>query len=99
MPPFQAPGAKPPYLSEVHLAHGEDATWLHSRLRELCAPWGTQVEDAPGGRLRIPVQAASNGNGERAAGGLADEAAAAGKGIGRRSNGGLLSKLLTALGS
>lgn len=55
-PGQQEPGARPPYLSEVHLAQGDDVLWLHARLRQLCEPWGTPVEDGPRGRLRIPLQ-------------------------------------------
>lgn len=84
----QSPGARPPYVSEVHLAHGREAAWLHSRLCELCEPFGTTVEDAGGGRLRIPLQGSSSvrgGGSEAAAGGRA------------AASGGLVSKLLGML--
>ena len=58
-PHTQEPGSRPPYLSEVHLARGEDRRWLHARLRQLCEPWGTRVQDAADGRLRIPLQEAA----------------------------------------
>lgn len=66
----------------MHLAKGRDAAWLHTRLRELCAPFGTDVQDAEGGRLRIPLQ----GSGTEAAGGVATGGSAG-------EAGGLLSKL------
>lgn len=56
---LQEPGSRPPYLSEVHLARGEDRRWLHARLRQLCEAWGTRVQDAADGRLRIPLHEAA----------------------------------------
>lgn len=84
----QSPGTRPPYVSEVHLAHGRDSAWLHSRIRELCEPFGTAIEDAGGGRLRIPLQGSSSvrqGGSQAAAGGRA------------AASGGLVSKLLGML--
>ena len=64
---LQSPGERPPYVSEVHLAVGGDVAWLHSWLRTLCEPWGTPIEAAEGGRLRIPLRqtgASGGGTGE-----------------------------------
>ncbi|PRW20840.1 poly-gamma-glutamate biosynthesis isoform A [Chlorella sorokiniana] len=84
------PGERPPYLSQVHLARGSNAAWLHSRIRELCKPFGTEVEDAGGSRLRIPLQGTAGmaaGEGSKTAAGGGSAAA----------GGGLLSKMLGML--
>lgn len=46
----------------MHLAaEEEDVEWLHSTLRQLSSPWGTPIEAAAGGRLRIPLQQEGGG--------------------------------------
>ena len=48
--------ARPPYISEVHQAHGGAARWLAAKLRELSAECGTTVEEDPRtGRVCIPL--------------------------------------------
>ena len=54
--------ARPPYISEVHQAHGGAARWLAAKLGlgfrvlELSAECGTTVEEDPRtGRVCIPL--------------------------------------------
>lgn len=52
-----SPGASPPYVSEVRLAGGFEASWLTKRLTELSAPWATAIHPIAGStRLRIPLR-------------------------------------------
>ena len=96
-PPVQAAG-RPRYVSEVHIAHGADARWLRTRLREVSAEWGTPLLDGGAGRLIIPLQGGgSSGSGEEAhdrRAGDGEAGAPAGSGSGMRS---MLHRLLSVV--
>lgn len=75
--------------------------WLHSTLRELSAPWGTPIEAAEGGRLRIPLQQQQQqkqrGGGDEEGGSQNAAAGGPGGGAAGPKSKGLLSKLLSML--